>query len=174
MTFQQRLNSFEIPVCVFFNRINQRHALSTFFGMISRLGNGVFWYSLMAVLPVLYGEQGLSVSLHMLLVGGICLFIYKLMKSKTKRIRPNQYHTTINGHVAALDQFSFPSGHTLHAVGFTWVALSYFPVLAWLLIPFTLLTALSRLVLGLHYPSDVLIGAALGMSIASGSFIFLS
>lgn len=174
MSLQQRLNSFEIPVCLFFNRINHRQAISRFFAIISRLGDGVFWYSLMAVLPILYGETGLHASLHMLVVGGSCLTIYKLMKSKTKRIRPYQYHDTILRNVAALDQFSFPSGHTLHAVGFTWVAVSYFPVLTWLLLPFTICVALSRLVLGLHYPSDVLIGAALGISIASSSFILLA
>jgi undecaprenyl-diphosphatase len=40
-------------------------------------------------------------------------------------------------------------------------------MLAWLLVPFTLLVAASRVVLGLHYPSDVLAGAALGALIAS-------
>jgi len=71
---------------------------------------------------------------------------------------------------APLDAFSFPSGHTLHAVAFTLVALSYFPALAPVLVPFALLTAASRVVLGLHYPSDVLAGAALGAGIAGASF----
>jgi membrane-associated phospholipid phosphatase len=66
--------------------------------------------------------------------------------------------------VAPLDEFSFPSGHTLHAVSFTIVALAYYPWLAPLLVPFTAGVALSRVVLGLHYPSDVLAatGIALG------------
>jgi undecaprenyl-diphosphatase len=66
-----------------------------------------------------------------------------------------------------LDQFSFPSGHTMHAVGFSIVALSYHPELFWLLVPFAALVALSRPILGLHYPSDVVAGAALGALIAS-------
>ena len=71
---------------------------------------------------------------------------------------------------APLDAFSFPSGHTLHAVAFTLVALNYYPALAPTLVAFTLLTAGSRVVLGLHYPSDVLAGAALGAGIAAASF----
>src|ERR1035438_6767906 len=67
--------------------------------------------------------------------------------------------TTVNA-------FSFPSGHTLHAMAFTVVAVSDFPALASLLVPFTLLVALSRVVLGLHYPSDVLAGAAIGAGVA--------
>jgi undecaprenyl-diphosphatase len=56
-------------------------------------------------------------------------------------------------------------------VAFSGVALIYYPALAWLLLPFTLLVALSRVVLGLHYPSDVLAGAAIGAAIAAISFM---
>jgi undecaprenyl-diphosphatase len=68
-----------------------------------------------------------------------------------------------------LDPFSFPSGHTLHAVAFSVVAIVFYPVLAWVLVPFTVLVAVSRVVLGLHYPSDVLAGAALGALISAAS-----
>ena len=66
-----------------------------------------------------------------------------------------------------LDVFSFPSGHTLQAVLFTIMLGSQVPMMLWLLLPFTLLIALSRLVLGLHYPTDVLVGACIGATFAS-------
>ena len=61
-------------------------------------------------------------------------------------------------------------------MAFTVVALGYYPWLAALLIPFTASVAVSRVVLGLHYPSDVLaataIGSALaGISLALGSLL---
>jgi undecaprenyl-diphosphatase len=65
---------------------------------------------------------------------------------------------------------SFPSGHTLHAVVFSLVALNYYPQLSLILLPFTLMVALSRVVLGLHYPSDVVAGALIGAAVASLSF----
>ncbi|MFP4516233.1 MAG: phosphatase PAP2 family protein, partial [Desulfovibrionales bacterium] len=74
---------------------------------------------------------------------------------------------------APLDWYSFPSGHTLHAVSFTIVVMAYFPVLGLVLIPFSVLIALSRLVLGLHYPSDVLAGSCIGAMVAFCSFLFL-
>jgi undecaprenyl-diphosphatase len=54
-------------------------------------------------------------------------------------------------------------------VSFSLIAVFYFPALIWLVLPFTVLVALSRPILGLHYPSDVLAGAALGALIAIAS-----
>ena len=76
-------------------------------------------------------------------------------------------------HVKPLDEFSFPSGHTFHALSFTIIACSYIPELCWVLIPFAILVALSRIILGLHYPSDVLAGAILGTLMADLSFCFV-
>jgi undecaprenyl-diphosphatase len=71
----------------------------------------------------------------------------------------------------ALDRYSFPSGHTLHAVSFTTLAVGSFPELAWLLVPFAALIAASRVVLGLHYPSDVAAGALIGATLAVLSMV---
>lgn len=134
--------------------------------LASRLGDGVFWYWLMLVLILTQGRPGLETALRMLAAGMIGLVAYKLLKSSTSRARPYQVLGDIRAGTAPLDAFSFPSGHTLHAVAFTLVAVSNFSALAWVLVPFTLLVALSRVVLGLHYPSDVLAGAAIGALVA--------
>ncbi|MCB1637566.1 MAG: phosphatase PAP2 family protein, partial [Thiothrix sp.] len=147
-----------------------RLPLSRFFAVISRLGNGVFWYVLMLVLPLVHGLPAILVSLHMALVGLMGVLIYKWLKTSTGRVRPYGYHNDIFQNVTALDPFSFPSGHTLHAVGFSMVLLHYYPEWALLVIPFTILVALSRVILGLHYPSDVLMGILLGAGLAWISF----
>ena len=168
MTTWQRLEagSAERRLCLAMNRWGARHALRRFFGVISRLGDGVFWYALMAVLATFGGTRGIVCALHMALTGVVATTMYKGLKRWTRRPRPFRTHDAIVPYVAPLDEFSFPSGHTLHAVSFTLIALAYFPVLAPLLVPFTVLVMLSRIVLGLHYPSDVLaatvIGALLG------------
>ena len=97
--------------------------------------------------------------------------LYKLIKSGTVRPRPYEAQPGIMLFAAPLDHFSFPSGHTLHAVAFTLVALAYYPWLAWFAVPFTLLVAASRVMLGLHYPSDVLAGVAIGATVAGASFL---
>ena len=137
---------------------------------VSWLGNGMFWYALMLALLVIHrGEAALPV-LHMVFVGVVCTASYKMLKRGTVRPRPFQVMPGIAAGAQALDTFSFPSGHTLHAVAFTLVACSYYPDLAVVLIPFSVLTAASRVVLGLHYPSDVLAGAAIGAAVALASF----
>jgi undecaprenyl-diphosphatase len=88
------------------------------------------------------------------------------------RPRPYEVHAHIAAGAAPLDRFSFPSGHTLHAVAFSLVAASYYPALAPLLAAMTFAVAASRIVLGLHYPSDVLAGAALGAAVALASLGF--
>lgn len=56
----------------------------------------------------------------------------------------------------------------MHAVCFTTVLAIFAPWIALAVLPFTLLVMLSRVILGLHYPSDVVIGAVLGGSLAWG------
>ena len=161
-----RINDLEIPLCLLFNRVNRQYLINRFFRLISRLGDGVFWYSIMLALPLIYGPDGIVPALTMGLTGLTGLIIYKLMKTSTRRKRPYHYTDHIMQGVRALDQFSFPSGHTLHAVGFSVALIHFFPEWAALVVPFATLVALSRLILGLHYPSDVLIGASIGYSVA--------
>jgi len=164
MTTWQRLEagSAERRLCLAMNRWGARHALRRFFGVISRLGDGVFWYALMAVLATFGGTRGIVSALHMALTGIVAATMYKGLKRWTRRPRPFRTHDAIIPYVAPLDEFSFPSGHTLHAVSFTLIALAYYPMLAPLLVPFTVLVMLSRIVLGLHYPSDVLAATVIG------------
>ena len=141
------------------------------FRAASRLGDGVLWYALMGGLLAWYGFDALPAVLHMVVAGLAGTLVYKWLKGATERPRPYQVCPTICCLTAPLDRFSFPSGHTLHAVVFSLVASAYYPALAAWVWPFTLLVAASRLVLGLHYPSDVVIGAVLGGVIAGLSLI---
>jgi undecaprenyl-diphosphatase len=153
--------------CVRANRLGELDGSRAYFAAISRLGDGVFWYLLMTALIAFDGIDGLAASAHLAATGLIALTLYKLLKHWTRRPRPFASDTRIRAWVMPLDEFSFPSGHTLHAVAFTVVALAHYPILAWLLIPFTASVAVSRVVLGLHYPSDVLAATGIGVSLAS-------
>jgi undecaprenyl-diphosphatase len=157
-------------LCVQLNGALRYGLLQRAFQGLSWLGNGIFWYALMLALLVLHRSDAVLPVLHMVFVGAVCTATYKMVKRGTLRPRPYQAMRGVAPGAPALDAFSFPSGHTLHAVAFTLVACGYYPALAAILVPFTVLTAASRVVLGLHYPSDVLAGAALGAAVAAASF----
>jgi undecaprenyl-diphosphatase len=156
--------------CAGLNRAMRYRALVQPLRVASWLGDGVFWYGLMLALLLTHGQEAALPVLHMLAVGITCTLLYRVLKNKTLRPRPYEVHAQISAGAVPLDRFSFPSGHTLHAVAFTLVAAAYHPELAPLLVTMTLVIAASRVVLGLHYPSDVLAGGALGAFVALASF----
>ena len=168
-----RIADLDLELCVRLNRISQFRFWRSFFRVVSRLGNGVFWYSLMALLPLAYGTAAWSTVGRMAVAGVAGLALYRWLKLRTSRPRPFQVYATINAAAPALDRFSFPSGHTLHAVSFALIATADFPELAPLLFPFAALIAASRPILGLHYPSDVIAGALLGAGVAQAVLRFL-
>ena len=157
----------ERRVCVMANHWGARRTVGLCFGLISRLGDGVFWYALMLTLALFDGRRGMLAAAHMALTGLTALALYRLLKRWTKRPRPFRVCAGVIAHVPPLDEFSFPSGHTLQAVGFTVVALAWYPLLAPLLLGFTALVAASRVVLGLHYPSDVLAAIGIGSTLGA-------
>ena len=173
------LQAFDPRLCRMASRWARRRGIHRFFGIISRLGDGGFWYGLMIVLAVLGGTRGIVAALQMLGTGLVAWLLYRTLKLHTRRPRPFRAHPDVTARAAVLDEYSFPSGHTLHAVSFTIVAVAWFPFLALPLIVFTVLVAMSRVVLGLHYPTDVLagvlVGTALGVvSVWSCSVFFLA
>lgn len=149
------------------NRLSRYRVLRDLFRVVSRLGDGVVWYSLMLVLPALYGARAIPAVIQMLVAGIAGLAIYKWLKKRTLRPRPYEVVTDVVAACTPLDRFSFPSGHTLHAVNFSLIAAAHFPQLAPWLYGFAALVAASRPILGLHYPSDVLAGATIGALLAS-------
>ena len=165
----RRVDAIEHGWCLRMNRSCALPAVRGVFATVSRLGDGVFWYTLVALLPLVYGEAALLPALRMAIVGFTGLALYKYLKSRLVRERPYISLVGIVPGTQALDRYSFPSGHTLHAVSFTVLVVDSFPELSWLCVPFAILVAMSRVVLGLHYPSDVVAGAAIGASLACAS-----
>ena len=176
MTYRMRLyinrmHELDSHLCVAVNHTSQYRLIRDFFRIISRLGDGVFWFGLMIAILIFNPSQGTMSVLHMAMAGLFGTLLYKWLKGKTLRPRPYEVHQDVWLTGKPLDKFSFPSGHTLHAVIFSIVAIAYYPQLSVILIPFTVMIGLSRVVLGLHYPSDVLAGASVGALIAWFSFL---
>lgn len=91
------------------------------------------------------------------------LSIYGVVKLKFRRTRPCDLIEGVRNLTKMQDQFSFPSGHTAAAFLMATLLAYYYPHLS---IPLYLIASaigLSRIYNGLHFPSDVLVGGALGL-----------
>lgn len=169
-----RMNHFDGALCVKVSHTSQYRLVRHWFRLMSRLGDGVFWYALLFGILLMQGEAAWLPVLHIIATGLSGTLVYKWLKGKALRPRPYQVLQDVWLTGKPLDYFSFPSGHTLHAATFSCMILAYYPSLSILVIPFSIMVAISRVVLGLHYPSDVFAGAVIGiaMSAISLGFIF--
>jgi undecaprenyl-diphosphatase len=168
MPVWDRFEVIERSLCLKVNRGCSVPLVRRVFTVVSRLGDGGFWYLLMLLLAV-SGEGTALVAGQMAVTALVGTALYKQLKTRLSRERPYIVYQGIELGTAPLDRYSFPSGHTLHAVCFTILATAHVPQLALVLVPFTLLVGASRVVLGLHYPTDVLAGGVIGalLSLAS-------
>lgn len=167
---QHRMSQWELPICRLFHE-RSGAAVRRFFCVVSRIGDGHYGYVGLLLLFLVLGPAAWSAATQAAAVALVGHVLYKTLKRKTARPRPLHAAVGFDFTVPPLDRYSFPSGHTLHAVAFAFVASAQAPLLAWIFVPFAVLVAMSRVVLGLHYPTDVLAGALLGGVLAWGSFL---
>jgi undecaprenyl-diphosphatase len=147
-------------------------SLTRFMKTVSVMGDGYLW----AVLAMMFFAFT-GVSPEWLLTGltafTVELVFYKIIKQSTTRQRPFRAHPGIVNLVVPQDEYSFPSGHTAAATVAAFLFSIALPVLTPLFFLFAVLIGISRIYLGVHYPSDVLMGFTLGVaSFSLAAFIF--
>ncbi|MGH9653672.1 MAG: phosphatase PAP2 family protein, partial [Bryobacteraceae bacterium] len=135
----------------------------------TRGGDGWLWY-LVGLCVLVFGGAGrltAGASAGSAALAGIGLFATLKKVSGRKRpcaIAPHCWATLLPP-----DRFSFPSGHTITAFAVAVAFGSFYPVLLPVLLFFALSIAASRILLGMHFLSDVVAGALIGMGLALGS-----
>lgn len=92
--------------------------------------------------------------------------IYFILKKFTRRNRPPETLPNFQSIIQASDKFSFPSGHTSAAFLMSALLAYLYPAGVWLMYPWACCVAFSRIMLGVHFPTDTLAGATLGTAVA--------
>ncbi|WP_100657691.1 phosphatase PAP2 family protein [Alteromonas flava] len=141
---------------------------------VSKTGDGYLYLLIAALLwfydPV-HGELFIYVGL---LAYAFELPLFLLLKKWLKRPRPADLLSDFNAHIKPADKFSLPSGHTAAAFLMATILSYFYPPIAGLAILWAGLIGLSRVLLGVHYPSDILAGAVLGTSVGLFSLLVMA
>ncbi len=92
--------------------------------------------------------------------------IYFILKNRLRRNRPQQAIPGYKSVIQPSDQFSFPSGHTSAAFLLMGIVSAFYPTLGIPLLIWAIWVGISRVMLGVHFPTDSVAGAILGYSIS--------
>jgi len=137
----------------------------------TRMGDGWLWYSLGAILLAFGGMRGYAAVGAAGSAAILGIFIFKTLKHLSHRPRPCHLQPHCWATILPPDQFSFPSGHTMTAFSIAIVVSYFYPTLEGPLYFLALSIGLSRIVLGMHFLSDVLAGALLGSALGVASIV---
>ena len=132
---------------------------------LSKTGDGPLY---LLVIGTLFWHEGIqSLFLKTILLAFLIERpVYFVLKNGLKRNRPEAALTNFRSIIKPSDQFSFPSGHTSAAFMMATLLSYYFPPLIIPLYCWATLVGCSRVILGVHFPTDILVGVFLGISTA--------
>jgi undecaprenyl-diphosphatase len=132
---------------------------------LSKTGDGQMY---LLIISLLYWSEGIESRLlqAILLAFLIERPVYFLVKNGFKRNRPEAMLKNFHSIITPSDQFSFPSGHTSAAFMMATLLSYFFPSLLIILYCWAVLIGCSRVILGVHFPTDTLVGMLLGIGTA--------
>jgi undecaprenyl-diphosphatase len=143
--------------------------------LASRAGDG--WFFAVAGMGLLffgdYNADRAVLCSALALLAGVAVFC--ALKRMVGRERPSHLLRPSWVDLIPPDRFSFPSGHSLTSFAFAASLSHWYPALEWPLAFLAVNIAVSRIVLGMHFLSDVLAGSILGIlvgSLAATWFVF--
>jgi undecaprenyl-diphosphatase len=139
----------------------------------TRGGDGWLWYALGCLAVLLGGDQGRMVTTAAAIACCMGIAVFLALKRIVRRKRPCAIAAHSWATLLPPDQFSFPSGHTITAFSFTVPFALTFPTLAPVLFACALCVAASRILLGMHFLSDVVAGAAIGTLLGYSSLVLV-
>ena len=150
-----------------FNRIfgwGDKRILNCSFRIISWSANGCLYPFLVLYVHLMFGSAtSMPFFLSVILAFMLERLLYHFLKQAMKRDRPYDRIVDVQFRVRPPDRFSFPSGHTASAFVMITLLANTFPALQTPMLCWGTMVGVARVYLGVHYPTDVLAGALLGI-----------
>jgi undecaprenyl-diphosphatase len=140
--------------------------------MLTRMGDGWLWYSIGLILLVFGGPQKFLAIGSATLASAIGIFLFRTLKHASRRKRPCEIEAHCWSTILPPDRYSFPSGHSITSFAIALSVGMFYSDLQIVLLVVATLIASSRMILGMHFLSDVLAGSAIGILLGYCSFHF--
>jgi len=139
----------------------------------TRLGDGWIWYSVGIAVLLVGGDSRFIAFGTAALAEAATIVLFRFLKKTSKRKRPCQLEAHCWANVLPPDQFSFPSGHAMSAFAIAIPLCFFYPQMQTALLALSVSIAVSRVILGMHFVSDVVVGSLLGAGLGYGSYLLL-
>jgi len=139
----------------------------------TRGGDGWLWYGICLIVLLFGGEARIPALLSAMLASGMGILLFQRLKRAIGRKRPCALEPHCWATLLPPDQFSFPSGHSITAFAFAISLSEFYPGLLAGLLFCALSVAVSRVLLGMHFLSDVIVGSLMGIALGYGSAVIL-
>jgi len=140
-------------------------------GALTHLGSGSVWITVYALLLIFFHDQFSQLILALILAEVVGLLTIIILRYMTKRKRPIMHYKYFS--LTPWNRYSFPSHHTLRSFIIAVILGTYFSGLLPFLLVMAATVSFSRIYLLKHYLSDVLVGALLGILLATASQRFI-
>lgn len=154
----------DLKFLYFFNATIKCNALDKIFLVFTNLGNAANTVAICLLMIGIGNTFVRKVGIQALIVLIVSHIIVQVLKRTVTRERPKDVLTDLYTFKLPLDRYSFPSGHTTAVFAIATTVSLYIPALAIFIIPVAMLVGLSRIYLGVHYPSDVIIGIMIAVT----------